>query len=294
MFDDLRSVSNAEDTLFPPKITLQIKGKLFALDQPWIMGIINSTPDSFYGGSRIAGEKKAALEKAETMISQGAHILDIGGYSSRPGADFVPEETELKRVISVISGIKERFPDILISIDTFRHRVAKEAVAAGADLINDISGGSLDAQMHATAGSLGVPYVCMHMIGQPQNMQAFTAYDHLEKEMLYFFSEKLRNCYKAGIKDVIVDIGLGFSKKLEQNYRLIRHLPYFKTLQLPILVGLSRKSMIYRLLKTNPEEALNGTTALHMAALMNGASILRVHDVKEANETLKLYKQLYT
>ncbi|MFO7826757.1 MAG: dihydropteroate synthase [Cyclobacterium sp.] len=294
MFDDLRSVSNAEDTLFPPKITLQIKGNLFALDQPWIMGIINSTPDSFYEGSRINGEKKEVLLKAETMIAQGAHILDIGGYSSRPGADFVSEETELKRLISVITDIKERFSGILVSIDTFRHRVAKEAVAAGADLVNDISGGNLDPKMHETVGNMGIPYICMHMKGEPRNMQAFTDYEHLEKELLYFFSEKIRNCYKAGIKDVIVDLGLGFSKNLEQNYRLIRNLAYFKTLQLPILVGLSRKSMIYKLLKSSPEEALNGTTALHMAALMNGANILRVHDVKEANETLKIYKQLYT
>ncbi|SHN16818.1 dihydropteroate synthase [Cyclobacterium lianum] len=293
MFDDLHSVCNAEDTLFPPKITLQIKGKLFALDRPWIMGIINSTPDSFYGESRIAADENDVLAKAETMIADGADILDIGGYSSRPGADFVPEETELKRVISVITGIRRRFPEILISIDTFRHRVAKEAADVGADLINDISAGGLDAKMLETVGKLGLPYICMHMKGQPQNMQSFTAYEYLEKDLLYFFSEKLRNCYEAGIKDVIVDIGLGFSKNLEQNYRLLRNLTYFKTLQLPVMVGLSRKSMIYKVLETGPEGALNGTTALHMAALINGAGILRVHDVKEANETIKLYKQLY-
>lgn len=294
MLENLHSDSKAEDTLFPPKITLQIKGKLFALDSPWIMGVINSTPDSFFSGSRTATTRKEVLDKAESMVTHGAQILDIGGYSTRPGAAFVPEETELKRVISVITDIKERFPEILMSIDTFRQGVAKEAVAAGADLVNDISGGAMDAGMHETVGELGVPYICMHMKGTPQTMQSHTEYDHLEKEMLYFFSEKIRSCYKAGIKDVIVDIGLGFSKTLEQNYRLIRHLSQFKTLQLPLLVGLSRKSMIYKLLNLSPEEALNGTTALHMAALINGANLLRVHDVKEANETIKLYKQLYT
>ncbi|WP_162417612.1 dihydropteroate synthase [Cyclobacterium roseum] len=294
MLENLHSDSKAEDTLFPPKITLQIKGKLFALDSPWIMGVINSTPDSFFPGSRTATIQKEVLDKAESMISHGARILDIGGYSTRPGAAFVPEETELKRVISVITDIKARFPEILLSIDTFRSRIAKEAVAAGADLVNDISGGTMDAAMHETIGGLGVPYICMHMKGTPQTMQAQTDYDHLEKEMLYFFSEKIRSCNEAGIKDVIVDIGLGFSKTLEQNYRLIRHLSHFKILQLPLLVGLSRKSMIYKLLNLSPEEALNGSTALHMAALINGANILRVHDVKEANETIKLYKQLYT
>jgi len=292
MLENLHSGSKPEDTLFPPKITLQIKGKLLALNSPWIMGIINSTPDSFFKGSRTSSRKKEVLEKAETMVVQGAHILDIGGYSSRPGADFVSEETELKRVISVITDIKERFPETLVSIDTFRHRVAKEAVAAGADMVNDISGGTMDTSMHDTVGKLGTPYICMHMKGTPQTMQQQTQYEHLEKELLDYFSQKIQACYKAGIKDVIVDIGLGFSKNPEQNYQLLRNLPLFKTLQLPLLVGLSRKSMIYKVLKCRPEEALNGSTALHMAALMQGARILRVHDVKEANETLLLYKQL--
>jgi dihydropteroate synthase len=292
MLENLHSGSSPEDTLFPPKITLQIKGKLLTLDSPWIMGIINSTPDSFFEGSRTGTDTKEVLDKAEAMVVGGARILDIGGYSTRPGADFVPEETELKRVISVITDIKERFPDTLVSIDTFRHRVAKEAVEAGADMVNDISGGAMDARMHETVGYLGIPYICMHMKGTPQTMQQQTQYEHLEKEILAYFSEKIRDCYKAGIKDVIVDIGLGFSKNPEQNYRLLRNLPLFKTLQLPLLIGLSRKSMIYKVLKCSPEEALNGSTALHMAALIQGARILRVHDVKEANETLLLYKQL--
>lgn len=294
MLENLHSVYKFEDTLFPPKITLQIKGKLFALNEPWIMGIINSTPDSFYNKSRTTGQEQEVLAKAATMIKEGAHILDIGGYSSRPGASPVSEKEELKRVIHVIRSIKDRFPDNLVSIDTFRSKVAKEAVLAGADIVNDISGGELDSEMFDTVGSLGVPYICMHMKGTPQTMQHFSDYIDIENEIQYFFSEKVKKCHKAGIKDVILDIGLGFSKTLDQNYELIKNFSYFKSLKLPMLIGVSRKSMIYKLLKTSPEEALNGTTALHMAALINGANLLRVHDVKEANETLKLYKQIYT
>tara|TARA_R110001599_G_scaffold12590_2_gene58894 strand:+ start:7107 stop:7991 length:885 start_codon:yes stop_codon:yes gene_type:complete len=294
MLENSHSIYKFEDTLFPPKITLQIKGKLFALNEPWIMGIINSTPDSFYDKSRTSGKEEDFFEKAAQMIEDGAHILDIGGYSSRPGAAPVSEKEELKRVIHVIKSIKDRFPDNLVSIDTFRSEVAKEAVMAGADIVNDISGGELDRQMLDTVGGLGVPYICMHMKGTPQSMQNFSDYVDMEKEIQYFFSEKINKCKKAGIKDVILDIGLGFSKTLEQNYELIKNFSYFKSIQLPVLIGVSRKSMIYKLLKISPEEALNGTTALHMAALINGANILRVHDVKEANETLKLYKQIYT
>ena len=294
MLENSHSIYKFADTLFPPKITLQIKGKLFALNEPWIMGIINSTPDSFYDKSRTSGKEEDFLEKAAQMIEDGAHILDIGGYSSRPGAAPVSEKEELKRVIHVIKSIKDRFPDNLVSIDTFRSEVAKEAVMAGADIVNDISGGELDLQMLDTVGGLGVPYICMHMKGTPQSMQNFSDYVDMEKEIQYFFSEKINKCKKAGIKDVILDIGLGFSKTLEQNYELIKNFSYFKSIQLPVLIGVSRKSMIYKLLKISPEEALNGTTALHMAALINGANILRVHDVKEANETLKLYKQIYT
>ena len=294
MLENSHSIYKFEDTLFPPKITLQIKGKLFALNEPWIMGIINSTPDSFYDKSRTSGKEEDFLEKAAQMIEDGAHILDIGGYSSRPGAAPVSEKEELKRVIHVIKSIKDRFPDNLVSIDTFISEVDKEAVMAGADIVNYISGGELDRQMLDTVGGLGVPYICMHMKGTPQSMQNFSDYVDMEKEIQYFFSEKVNKCKKAGIKDVILDIGLGFSKTLEQNYELIKNFSYFKSLQLPVLIGVSRKSMIYKLLKISPEEALNGTTALHMAALINGANILRVHDVKEANETLKLYKQIYT
>jgi dihydropteroate synthase len=294
MLENIHSDNKSEDTLFPPKITLQIKGKLYAMEEPWIMGIINSTPDSFYEKSRTTGQTTDVLSRAASMIENGVHILDIGGYSSRPGAAFVSEKEELNRVIPVIKNIKNRFPETLISIDTFRSKVAKEGFLSGADIVNDISGGELDTEMYSTVSDLNTPYICMHMKGTPQTMQHFSDYTDIEKEILYFFSKKVKMCYKAGIKDVIVDIGLGFSKSLEQNYRLIKNLSCFKSLQLPLLVGVSRKSMIYKLLKCSPEKALNGTTGLHMAALFNGANILRVHDVKEANETIKLYKQIYT
>ncbi|MEX2511455.1 MAG: dihydropteroate synthase [Cyclobacteriaceae bacterium] len=290
---DDESIYKPEDTLFPPKITLQIKGKLYLLRQPWIMGILNITPDSFYAKSRWEGERQGVLAEAEIMLGQGAQILDIGGYSSRPGAGDVSEKTELNRVIPVISSIKNKFPDALISIDTFRHKIASEAVKAGADIVNDISGGGMDEYMIETVGSLGAPYVCMHMKGTPTTMQSLKSYHHLEKEILEYFSEKISHCHQAGIKDVIVDVGLGFSKTMDQNYRLIKNLPFFKTLQVPLLVGVSRKSMIYKLLNCTPENALNGTTALNMAALMNGVQILRVHDIKAANETIKLFKQIY-
>jgi dihydropteroate synthase len=293
MIKDIQSIYKTEDNLFPPKKTLQIKGKLFCLDKPWIMGILNVTPDSFFPGNRFYMDRAAVEDKAAEMIEEGANILDIGGYSSRPGAAEVSEKSELDRVIPVISSIRNSFPNALISVDTFRHKVAEEAVQAGADIVNDISGGGLDERMFKTVGELAVPYVCMHMRGTPSTMQKLTDYGDLEKDMLEYFSLKLEKCHEAGIKDVILDIGLGFSKTLEQNYRLIKNLTYFKTLQSPILVGASRKSMIYKLLGSTPEESLNATTALHMAALINGADILRVHDVKEANEALTIYKQLY-
>lgn len=294
MIKDVYSISKTEDNLFPLKITLQIKGKLFCLDKPWIMGVLNITPDSFYTPSRFHLDKAGLMEKAAQMLEEGADIIDIGGYSSRPGAEEVSEKTELERVLPVIKDIKERFPEALLSIDTFRHRVVLKAVQAGADIVNDISGGELDGRMLETVGKLKVPYICMHMKGTPSTMQQLTDYEDLEKDLLNYFSFKLKNCHQAGIKDVILDIGLGFSKTLDQNYRLIKNLSYFKTLQTPMLVGASRKSMIYKLLKCTPDEALNGTTALNMAALINGAAILRVHDVKEANETISIYKQIFT
>ncbi|WP_373520512.1 dihydropteroate synthase [Aquiflexum sp.] len=285
--------SKTEDISFSPKITLQSKGKLFLLNEPWVLGILNLTPDSFYLGSRITSGSDQVLNLAEKMIIDGADILDIGGYSSRPSADFVSEEEELKRTIGAIEQLKKHFPNSLLSIDTFRSKVAHEAVIAGADMVNDISAGELDHGMIPAVGKLSVPYIAMHMRGNPKTMQKETAYENIILEIMNYFSKKMKDCRKSGIKDVIIDPGLGFAKTLDQNYWILRNLAYFKTIQAPILVGLSRKSMIYKKLGSQPENALNGTTALNMAALINGANILRVHDVKEAKETIKLYKELY-
>lgn len=287
------STSEIEDKLFPSKITLRSKGKLLLLDKPMVMGILNVTPDSFYEESRLQNESSAILKLSEKMLLDGADILDIGGYSSRPGAAEVSEEEELERVIPAIKKISKEFPEAILSIDTFRSKVAKEAILNGAALVNDISAGTLDSDMLATVGNLDVPYIAMHMKGNPKIMQTMTDYENIIMEMMRYFSEKLNECKKSGIKDVIIDPGFGFAKTLEQNYWILKNLSYFKTIQAPILVGLSRKSMIYKKLETTAENALNGTTALNMAALINGASILRVHDVKEAIETVKLYKQLY-
>ena len=284
--------SEIEDKLFPSKITLNSRGKLLLLEEPWVMGIMNMTPDSFYPNSRIDKNTDKILHKAREMVSAGAKVLDIGGYSSRPGAQEVSPEEELNRVIPVINSIRKAFPEVLLSIDTFRSNVAEVAVENGADIVNDISGGTLDADMLSVVGTLRVPYICMHMRGTPNTMSQLTNYENLEKDILSFFGQKLAECRKFGIKDVIIDPGLGFAKTLPQNYKILKNLSYFHTINAPILIGLSRKSMIYKLLDTSQEEALNGTTALNMVALMNGAKILRVHDVKEAVETVKLFKQI--
>ncbi|AGA76440.1 dihydropteroate synthase [Echinicola vietnamensis] len=293
MKDTPNSSSETEDKSFPSKITLQIKGKLILLDDPCVMGILNVTPDSFYSESRISTLGNQLLQKAEQLLGEGAAILDLGGYSSRPGAAEVTTEDEISRIVPAVKALKDRFPEAIISVDTFRHEVAEAAFAEGADIINDISGGELDKKMIPTVGKLKIPYICMHMRGNPATMQGKTEYNNLEKDILLFFNEKLNQCHKAGIKDVIIDPGFGFAKSLAQNYRILKNLSYFKTIKSPILAGVSRKSMIYKTLGISPEEALNGTTALNMAALLNGAKILRVHDVKEATETVKLYKQLY-
>lgn len=287
------SSSEIEDKLFPPKITLRSKGKLFLLDRPWVMGIMNITPDSFYEGSRVSQDEALILHQAEKMLVSGADLLDIGGYSSRPGANEVSLDEEMSRVLPAITAIKREFPEAKVSIDTFRSKIASSAVQCGADFVNDISAGTLDPDMIETVGKLQVPYIAMHMKGTPQNMQNQTAYDDILLEMMKYFSEKMNECKKAGINDVILDPGFGFAKTMEQNYWILRNLSYFKTIQAPLLIGVSRKSMIYKKLEINPGEALNGTTALHMAALMHGAQILRVHDVKEAKETVTLFKQLY-
>ncbi|MFS4456112.1 dihydropteroate synthase [Maribacter sp. 2304DJ31-5] len=272
-------------------MTINCKGELIDLKTPKVMGILNITPDSFYDGGKYRNESDI-LSQIEIMLREGATFLDVGAYSSRPGAADVSEVLELKRIVPVVELILNNFPKAILSIDTFRSKVAKECVALGAAMVNDISAGLQDEKMIGTIASLGIPYCMMHMRGTPKNMQGKTAYKKLEKDILYYFSERLSVAKAHGIKDIVIDPGFGFSKTLEQNYRLLKNLDLFQMVGHPILVGISRKSMIYKLLDTTPNEALNGTTAMHITALDKGAHILRVHDVKEAMECVKLHMQL--
>ncbi len=268
---------------------MNLRGNLVSLDNLKVMGILNITPDSFYEGSR-ANDLQEVIDSAGKMLEAGAFILDIGGYSTRPGAEDISENIELERVIPAIEAIHKTFPKAYISIDTFRSEVAKCAVKAGASLVNDVSGGNLDTEMFNTVAKLDVPYILTHMRGTPTTMKSLTNYGHLLNDISIELSAKCLTLKRLGVKDIIIDPGFGFAKTIAQNYDMLRNLGYFKRLKFPILAGLSRKSMIYKTLDTSAREALNGTTALNMAALMNGASILRVHDVKEAIETIKLYK----
>ncbi len=261
------------------------------LSSPVIMGILNVTPDSFYAGSRVQS-RGLILSLAGKMLEDGADILDVGGYSTRPGASNIPTKEEAERVVEAIKVIKQEYPKAVISIDTFRSEVAKKAVAVGADIVNDVSGGQLDPAMFSTVAELKVPYVLMHMRGTPENMTTLTNYDHLLNDLVDYFQKKLHALHALGVADVIIDPGIGFAKTAEQGFEVLRYLDYLEVLETPILVGVSRKSLIYKSLGITPEEALNGTTALHMHALMKGARILRVHDVKEAAETVKLYNLL--
>lgn len=272
-------------------MTINCKGTLIDLATPKVMGILNITPDSFYDGGRYKNDA-SILNQVESMLNEGATFIDLGAYSSRPGADHVTENEELKRIIPIVELLFTKFPNINLSIDTFRSNIAKECIAAGAAMINDISAGKLDKKMLETVGELSVPYIMMHMIGTPQTMQQFTDYEDLIKDIIYYFSERVVEARTHKINDIIIDPGFGFSKTLEQNYTLLNHLELLNMLELPILVGMSRKSMIYKLLNTNPNEALNGTTSLNTIALLKGAKILRVHDVKEAMECIKLTNQL--
>ncbi len=251
------------------------------------MGILNITPDSFYDGGTLKNGKDI-LDKVENMLNEGATFIDVGAYSSRPNADHINEDEELKRIIPVIDLILKKFPETLISVDTFRSAVAKQCIVAGAAFINDISAGKMDNNMLQTIAELKVPYIMMHMKGTPQTMQQHTNYDNLLKEVLFYFSERVATARQLGIIDLIVDVGFGFSKTIEQNYELLHSLEHFSMLELPLLVGVSRKSMIYKVLGNSPKEALNGSTILNTIALQKGASILRVHDVKEAMECIKL------
>ena len=277
-----------------PEFLLKVEGTIHTLSTPWVMGILNITPDSFFEGSRFSSAEKAA-QRAEEMITDGAKIIDIGGYSSRPGADAVSPEEEWQRLQSVIPAVRtvvDRHPDTFISVDTFRAQVAEKAVGAGAHMVNDISGGNLDDRMYKVVAKLQVPYIIMHMQGDPSTMQINPTYEHVTQDIVKFFSEKLPQLYAMGIHDTIVDVGFGFGKTLEHNYQLLRELHAFQLLGRPILAGVSRKSMIYKALGNTADESLNGTTALHMAALLQGRNILRVHDVKEAVETITLFNEL--
>jgi dihydropteroate synthase len=276
-----------KDTSFYQKSTLNCKGKLINLDAPKIMGILNITPDSFYKSSRANHEN--IVEKARKMIDDGTDFLDIGGFSSRPGAADISEEEELKRVIPAVELIAKNFPDILVSIDTFRSKVAREAVNAGACMINDISGGEADNEMFKTVADLKVPYILMHMRGTPATMQNKTKYNDLPGEIIYYFSKKIYELTDYGVNDIIIDPGFGFAKTIEQNYYLLDNLKDLSILKLPMLVGISRKGMVYKPLNVDPEQALNGTIVLNTIALLNNAKILRVHDVKQAHELINLF-----
>ncbi len=268
-------------------MTINCKGTLIDLSSPKVMGILNCTPDSFYDGGKFKNETDI-INQVEKMLFEGAAFLDIGAYSSKPGANYVSETEEINRLLPVINLILKYFPKIIISIDTFRSQVAKKAVENGAALINDISAGSLDENMMKTVGELQVPYIIMHMRGTPQTMQSLTCYENITKELLFYFSEKIALARSYKINDLIIDPGFGFAKTIDQNYEVLNKLELFKFLELPILAGISRKSMIYKVLETSAYESLNGTTVLNTIALQKGATILRVHDVKEAIETIKL------
>ena len=276
------------------KNTLNFKGNLVQIHTPLVMGILNVTPDSFYDGGRYNNSDSALLKQAERMLEEGATIIDIGGYSSRPGATDISVEEEKKRTINCIKQVSQSFPEAYLSVDTFRSEVASEAVAAGACMINDISGGSLDPQMFDTVASLGVPYVLMHMRGSPQNMKELCQYDDLVGEIIDHLQQKVTQLRDKGVSDIIIDPGFGFAKNIDQNYELLRKLSAFQILDLPILAGLSRKSMLYKRLNISADEALNGTTVLNTLAVLNGATILRVHDVKEAVQTIKILKYTYS
>jgi dihydropteroate synthase len=278
-----------QSKLFSTNKTLRVQGRLIDFYTPRIMGIVNVTPDSFYGGSRYQ-HPDSILPTVETILIEGADFIDVGGYSSRPKAVDIPVQEELNRVVPVIQLLKKNFPEAIISIDTFRSAVAEAALQEGATVINDISGGSLDDAMFATVAKWKVPYIMMHMRGTPQTMASLAQYENLTKDIIDHFHQKIEALHRLSVSDIIIDPGFGFAKTSEQNYELLKNLQDLQVLGKPMLVGLSRKSMIWKTLQTDPEKALNGTTALNTIALLKGADILRVHDVKEAAEVVKLIK----
>ena len=278
-----------QDKLSNKKTTLNFGGKLEDINDPLVMGILNLTPDSFYDGGKNSSVE-LSIKNVKKMLLDGADIIDVGAYSSRPGADHISEQEELDRLIPLLGEIHSKFPEVKLSVDTFRSKVAREAINSGAVLINDISGGDLDSDMWKTVAELHVPYVLMHMQGNPQNMQNSPKYMNVLDDVILALSSKVNKMTKIGVHDIIIDPGFGFGKTLEQNYKLLAHLKEFEILGHPLLVGFSRKSMIYKLLDTDAQNALNGTTATHMLALERGAKFLRVHDVKEAKEAVKIWK----
>jgi dihydropteroate synthase len=280
-----------KDTFFYKKKSLNCNGRLLFLDQPIVMGILNLTPDSFFDGGSYQNEKQL-LAKAEQFLSEGATILDLGAYSSKPNANHINEVEELDRLLPAINSIVRQFPKVILSVDTFRSNVAKQAVKHGAAIINDISSGDIDPEMFETIAQLNVPYIMMHMQGTPQNMQSKPNYRNITAEISKYFSAKINKLNKLGVNDIVLDPGFGFGKTTNHNYELFSKMDQLTLFEKPLLIGISRKSMIYKLLETDPENALNGTSALHSVALLKGADILRVHDVKKAIEVVKIVQQL--
>jgi dihydropteroate synthase len=275
------------------KKLINCKGQLIDLSTPKVMGILNVTPNSFFDGGKYKNGSEILLQ-TEKMISEGATFIDIGAYSSKPNAEFVSEQEEISRIVPVVDLILKNFPEAILSIDTFRSEVARVCIENGAAIINDISAGNLDDKMLETVAKLNVPYIMMHMRGTPQTMQTLTDYDDIVKEMLFYFSEKVNEAISFGINDLIIDPGFGFAKTMEQNYEVLQKMELFEMLELPLLVGFSRKSMIYKSLHSSAKDALNGTTVLNTIALTKGAKILRVHDVKEAMECITLFNKINT
>ena len=272
-------------------MTINCKGKLIDLSSPKVMGILNITPDSFYDGGRFKDEV-SILNQVDKMLTEGATFIDVGAYSSRPGAKHISEQEELKRIVPVINLLIKNYPEIIISVDTFRSKIAKETIHAGAAIVNDISGGNMDTKMFQTVADLQVPYILMHMLGTPQNMQQNPVYNDVIKDIISFFASKIYTLHELKLNDVIIDVGFGFGKTVNQNYQILKDLELFKILDAPILAGISRKSMLYKTLGISAKEALNATTSANTIALLNGANILRVHDVKEAIEAVKIVNQL--
>jgi dihydropteroate synthase len=272
-------------------MTINCKGQLIDLTTPKVMGILNVTPNSFYDGGMYKSNSEM-LTKVGKMLSEGATFIDVGAYSSKPSAEYVSEEEELQRIIPIINLILEYYPEALLSVDTFRSEVAKICIENGAAIINDISAGNLDDKMLETIAKYNVPYIMMHMRGTPETMQKMTSYEDVVKEILFYFSEKVARARSFGINDLIIDPGFGFAKTLDQNYEVLQKMELFENLELPLLAGFSRKSMIYKTLQSSAEEALNGTTVLNTVALTKGAKILRVHDVKEAMECVTLFNKI--